>query len=152
MNKPEDIATLFVEGWNNNDAGAIASLFAVDAEFVNVTGLWWHTRTAIFEAHRYGLDTIFQNATAKIIRTKTKWLTDTIAVVHAKMELRGQTPIGTIKHPGMRRNIFSFVMQKQLDGWVCVSAQNTDIIAGMETIIRDEAGNAVGINYRKKPL
>lgn len=152
MTNPEDIAALFVKGWNDNDADAIALLFAEDAEFVNVTGLWWHNRESIFKAHRYGLDTIFQNATAKIIRTKVKWLTDTIAVVHAKMALHGQTPIGNVKHPGPRQNIFSFVMQKQSNQWLCVSAHNTDIIAGMETIVRGDDGSTAGVNYRKKPL
>ena len=119
---PKDIAGLFARAWNENDAEAIASLFAEDAEFVNVTGLWWHNRKSILKAHRYGLDTIFQDAAATIKRTKTKWLTDEIAVVHAKMELSGQTALGNIKNPGKRQNIFSFVMQKTPEGWLCVSA------------------------------
>ena len=30
-----------MEAWNQRDSGAVASLFAEDAEFVNVTGLWF---------------------------------------------------------------------------------------------------------------
>lgn len=145
---PEDIAGLFAKAWNENDAEGIASLFAEDAEFVNVTGLWWHKRKSILKAHRYGLDTIFQDATATIKRIKIKWLNNDIAVVHAKMELSGQTAVGDIKNPGNRQNIFSFVMQNTHEGWLCVSAHNTDILPGKETIIRNETGNAKGVDYR----
>ena len=129
-------------------AEAIASLFAEDAEFVNVTGLWWHKRKSILKAHRYGLDTIFQDATATIKRRKIKWLNNDIAVVHAKMELSGQTAVGDIQNPGNRQNIFSFVMQNTPQGWICVSAHNTDILPEKETIIRNETGNAKGVDYR----
>lgn len=62
-------------------------------------------------------------------------LTEDISVVHAKMELTSQTPADGIKNSGTRQNIFSFVMQRNSEtGWLCVSAHNTDVIPGKETI------------------
>ena len=44
IGRPEDVVAAFVEAWNQRDPDALAALFDSDAEFVNVTGLWWHTR------------------------------------------------------------------------------------------------------------
>ena len=41
---------MFLEAWNHRDPDALAALFDKDAEFVNVTGLWWHTREEIRSA------------------------------------------------------------------------------------------------------
>ena len=149
LDSPESIPTVFTEAWNRRDAQKIASLFDADAEFVNVTGLWWHKRQDIEKAHDYGLRTIFSNSTLTLLRTKVKFLAENVAVVQAKMELEGQTPVGNVVRPGLRRNIFTFVVHKSGDSWSCASAHNTDIIPNMETHIRDEKGNLVAVDYRK---
>jgi hypothetical protein len=80
----------------------LPSIFDADAEFVNVTGLWWHDRESIRQAHAYGLKHIFDRSILQLVRVKVKWLSDDIAVVHARMRLSGQTPIdGVPRHrPG----------------------------------------------------
>lgn len=67
-NNPEDIATLFVRAFNDRDAVALANLFIEDAEFVNVVGIWWHNRQAIWKAHDYGLKTIFNHSIVELIQ------------------------------------------------------------------------------------
>lgn len=146
---PEIIAQRFVKAWNQRDATAIATLFDEDAEFVNVTGLWWHSRQDIEKAHAYGLQNIFQHSTLELIRTKVKFLSEEIAVVHAKMKLSGQTPVDGVRQPGVRRTIFSFVVHRKQGAWHCASAQNTDIVPNMETHIRDEKGQLKGADYRQ---
>lgn len=149
LDHPERVPQVFMEAWNQRDAQQIATLFEPDADFVNVTGLWWTNRAAIEKAHDYGLRTIFNNSTLTIIRTKVKYLAKNIAVVHAKMKLIGQTPTPAVDNPGVRRTIFTFVVH-QLDGkWSCVAAQNTDIIPTMETHVRDEQGQLSAVDYRK---
>lgn len=150
QNKPENIPLIFTEAWNKRDAQKIASLFEEEAEFINVTGLWWHKRADIEKAHAYGLSTIFKQSTLSLIRTKVKYLAEHIAVVHAKMKLSGQTPIGVVESPGDRRNIFTFVLRKTESKWECVSAQNTDIIPNKETHVRDERGRLIAVDYRKE--
>lgn len=147
---PESIPTIFTEAWNKRDAHRIAGLFDVDAEFVNVTGLWWHNRADIEKAHAYGLSTIFKDSSLTIIRTKVKYLSESIAVVQAKMKLSGQTAIGTVKEPGERRTLFTFVVHKVAGKWSCASAQNTDIVPHQETHIRDEKGQLIPASYRKE--
>jgi uncharacterized protein (TIGR02246 family) len=62
--RPEAIPSLFAETWNKRDPNALASLFEEDAEFVNVTGLWWHDRASIRDPHAYGLNTYIQHLDA----------------------------------------------------------------------------------------
>jgi uncharacterized protein (TIGR02246 family) len=151
MNKAkqaEDIPKLFVQNWNNRRADLLAELFEEDADFVNVVGLWWSSRSDIFKAHDYGLKTIFNNSTLKIGKLKTKMLTDSLAVVHARFQLSGQSPIGD--YAGTRNNIFTFVVRKKADHWLCLAAHNTDIVVGAETYVRTESGGLTPADYRQK--
>lgn len=52
-NQPESVPIILVEAWNDRDPDRLASVFEEDAEFVNVTGLWWHDRESIRKAHAY---------------------------------------------------------------------------------------------------
>lgn len=147
--EPEEIPALFVEAWKQRDAEMLASLFTEDAEFVNVVGLWWHNRKDIEKAHSYGFQHIFGNSDIRLMETKVKKLSGEIAVVHARMRLKNQTPKEEVQIPSIRQNIFSFVVQRNEESWVCVSAHNTDIVPGAETNITDEEGNFKPVNYRK---
>jgi uncharacterized protein (TIGR02246 family) len=134
LDKPEDMPRAFAAAWAARDADALAALFAQDADFVNVVGLWWEDRDAIRKAHHYGLSTFFRASRLTVGRVKVRDLGET-AVVHARMVLTGQlAPDGT--EAGTRHTILSFVMARQAEGWLCVSAQNTDIVPGRETFER----------------
>lgn len=148
IESPDQIPQQFVEAWNRRDAASIAELFAEDAEFVNVTGLWWHSRKAIEKAHAYGLKVIFKNSTLSIRKLQVKYIHPEIAVVHARMLLVGQAATPGTSTPGERQTLFSFVVQQTAAGWLCVSAHNTDIVPGMETNVIDEAGNIRAVDYR----
>jgi len=144
---PEDLPRLFAEAWNARNAQALANLFAEDAEFVNVVGLWWHNRDDIYKAHEYGLRVIFHASELKVTKIAVKQLTDEVAVVHARMRLRGQTAHGNVQTPADRYNLFSFVVQKLPQGWLCVSAHNTDIMPGAETNLATD-DKITPTNYR----
>jgi uncharacterized protein (TIGR02246 family) len=143
---PEEIPARFAEAWNERDADKIAALFDEDADFVNVVGIWWNNREDIRRAHDYGLRVIFNNSDLKVTKTRVKYLSDSVATVHARMRLKGQTP----KHgsnPEMRFNIFTFVVHKTERGWSCSAAQNTDIVPGKETNLVEE-GQIKAVDYR----
>jgi uncharacterized protein (TIGR02246 family) len=149
LDTPDRIPTVFAEAWNARDPDTLASLFDEDAEFVNVVGLWWHDREAIRKAHAYGLTRIFNHSTLRIGTVRVKQMTDDIAVVHARMHLERQTPVGAVARPGVRSNIFSFVVHRTANGWRCASAHNTDVIPGMETNIVDDTGHLDAVDYRQ---
>jgi uncharacterized protein (TIGR02246 family) len=145
---PEDVPRLFAEAWNRKDSDKLASLFESDAEFVNVTGLWWHDRASIRRAHAYGFERIFAASTLTVDEVRVKRLPGDAAVVHAAMTLSGQTAIAAIKHPGARQTILSFVVHRIDSRWVCVSAQNTDVAPNMETNVIDDDGRLRAASYR----
>ena len=149
LDSPESIPTVFTEAWNNRDPDKLASIFDADAEFVNVTGLWWHDRESIRKAHAYGLEHIFDRSTLRLVRVKVKRLSDDIAVVHARMRLSGQTPVGGVTTPQTRQNIFSFVVHRMPEGWRCASAHNTDVVPGAETNVIGDDGRFRSVDYRK---
>lgn len=146
MSQPENISTHFTESWNHKNAEKLVSVFDEDAEFVNVTGLWWHNREDIEKAHAYGFKVIFPDSEINLLETRTKRISDYAAVVQAKMRLTGQSPKSKQK-PSARRTIFTFVLHKQKKGWTCASAHNTDIVPGTETNII-EKGAFKSISYR----
>lgn len=146
LHQPGDIAEHFMECWNIKDAKRLASVFDEDAEFVNVTGLWWHNRDDIQQAHNYGFRVIFPDSELTILETRIKQISDAVTVVHAKMKLTGQSPKSKQK-PKNRRTIFTFVLHKQIEGWTCASAHNTDVVPGTETNIIEE-GAFKSVSYR----
>ena len=150
--RPEDLPRLFVEAWNKRDPDALASLFDSHAEFVNVTGLWWHDRASIGKAHAYGLERIFNASTLTVDELRVKELSDDVAIVHAAMTLSGQTAIGAIRQPGARKTIFSFVVHRAAGGWTCASAHNTDAYRTWKRMSSDEDGAFRAANYRTGQL
>jgi len=85
LTAPEDIPNTFIEAWNEKNAEKLASIFDEDAEFINVTGLWWHDRESIFQAHDYGLKVIFKDSTLTFRKSKVKYLSDTMVLQSKRM-------------------------------------------------------------------
>ncbi|SFR16216.1 SgcJ/EcaC family oxidoreductase [Poseidonocella sedimentorum] len=133
---PEEMPDAFARAWMGRDARALAALFAEDAEFVNVVGLWWHDRGAIERAHHIGLTTSFAQSTLTPGAIRTRPLGPDAAIVQARFTLTGQTaPDGALAGP--RKTVLSFVMARAGEGWHCVMAQNTDVQPGAETYLND---------------
>ncbi|PWJ21969.1 YybH family protein [Jannaschia seohaensis] len=128
---PQDFVPAFTAAWMARDGDALAALFAPDADFVNVTGIWWEDRPAIARAHSYALGSFFAETRLVPGRVKIRDLGD-VAVIHARMALTGQrAPDGN--RAGARTTILSFVLHRTPEGWQAVSAQNTDVVPGAET-------------------
>lgn len=144
---PEDIPRLFAEAWNSRDATALAGLFADDADFVNVVGLWWRNRPDIERAHAYGLSTFFKESELSARRVEVRLLGDSVAVVHVRWRLTGQLDkVGTSLDA--RYAVMVFVAEHREQGWTVVAAHNTDVISGSETYVaRGETREAT--NYRE---
>lgn len=148
LDTPHSIAEAFVAAWARRDADGLAALFDEDAEFVNVTGLWWHDRAAIRKAHAYGFENIFGESTLRLMEVRVKMLAENIAVVHARVRLDGQTGTDQTTRPATRNTIFSFVVHRKGGQWSCASAHNTDIVPNMETNLIDADGHFSSVSYR----
>lgn len=150
ITQPEQIPYLFMESWNRYDAQGIADLFYEDADFVNVTGKWWDNKTDIWEAHDFGLRIIFKDSEMQVLKVKVKNVSRDIAIVHAKIQVEGQTQKEDSK-AGVRHTMFIFVAKKENDSWRVISAQNTDI-TGEQTHIKDEDGNLKSVSYKERKV
>lgn len=146
MEKPEDVVPGWEAAWNSADADALADLFAPDAEFVNVVGLWWHDRERIRQAHAFGFTEIFPGSTIKMGTPRVRLLGNRAATVHSRWHLTGQvTPEG--EPAEAREGIFTFVLERQQDSWIVVAAQNTDIVPGTQTHL-NTTDSRTSIYYR----
>ena len=145
VSDPKDFPKAFAKAWQSRDGAQIGALFVEDADFVNVTGLWWRNRAAIAKAHDYALKSFFADTTLKPGVITTRLLGETHAVVHCRFHLSGQTaPDGSTAKD--RRTILVFVLQKSSEGWLAVTAQNTDVAPGKETHLNTHTFTAV--DYR----
>ncbi|MFC0582713.1 YybH family protein [Micrococcoides hystricis] len=146
LEKPEDVIRGWEESWNAADADALAALFAEDAEFVNVVGLWWHDRDQIRKSHAFGFTDIFPGSTITMGEPRIRIMGGVAATVLSKWRLVGQvSPTG--EPADAREGIFTFVLERQEDGWITVAAHNTDIVPGTQTHI-NTAGSRDTIYYR----
>lgn len=146
MKAPEEVVARWQDAWNSADADALSLLFAEDAEFVNVVGLWWHDRESIRVSHEFGFTTIFPGSTITMGKPRLRMLGDAGAVVQARWHLVGQiAPDGA--PAGEREGIFTFVLERRAESWITIAAQNTDIVPNTQTHINAPEGRS-SIYYR----
>ncbi|MFZ0529124.1 MAG: SgcJ/EcaC family oxidoreductase [Propionicimonas sp.] len=130
---PLDVVNRFAKAWNAGDAGAIGALFAEDADFINVVGLWWESARSIRKAHKRGFQLMYPGSVLAVEKLKQRMLGADAAVVHARWRIEGQvTPGG--EPAELRRGIASVVLQRLETGtWIVVSWHNTDIARAADT-------------------
>jgi uncharacterized protein (TIGR02246 family) len=90
QNGPEALVDGFVRAWNSHDMKAFADLFTVDADFVNVAGMWWKGRAEIQAKHEESHATRFKTTNLVSTGTSVRLLRGDIAVIHFSWELTGQ--------------------------------------------------------------
>lgn len=145
---PWDFPHAFRAAWMARDGTAIGALFAPDADFVNVVGIWWEDRQAIAGSHAYALGSFFADTHLAVGRVKVRLMGD-VAIVHARMRLSGQrAPEGGAASD--RTTILTFVLRRGDAGWLAIAAQNTDVVPGSETLVGDGEG-LVARDYRPGP-
>jgi uncharacterized protein (TIGR02246 family) len=126
----EAVVQAFAECWNRHDIEALSRLFAEDAEFVNVVGLWWKGREEIKRAHQATHATIFKSSHLVITKVAVRFLRPDVAIARSAWELTGHT--GPAGEPLPKRTgLLVNVLARTADHWSIVDAQNTDIIEGV---------------------
>lgn len=125
----EQAVAAFAECWNRHDMDAFAALFATDAEFVNVVGLWWKGRAEIKAAHEFTHSTLFRHSRLGIGEVAVRFPSPQLATARCRWTLEGHldpddTPLPT------RHGILLNLLQHANGRWLIVDSQNTDIIEG----------------------
>jgi uncharacterized protein (TIGR02246 family) len=123
--RPEAVVDGFVRAWNAHDMKAFGELFADDADFVNVAGMWWKGRAEIQRKHEESHATRLKGTTLAASGTSTRLLRRDVAVLHFSWELTGEVdPDGKPLAP--RRGIMTIVASGHGSKWQIVAAQNTN--------------------------
>lgn len=118
----------FVSAWNQHDMRALADLYTADADFVNVIGLWWRGRDEIRSEHVKLHEGRMKQTTLTADEPVVRRLAPTVAVAHAKWELRGDAGAPGWKVGEVRRGILMHVLVKENGRWRIRATQNTDIL------------------------
>jgi uncharacterized protein (TIGR02246 family) len=121
------IAAALVDDWNRHDMKSFGGLFAEDAQFVNVIGLWWHSRAEIQKEHEALHATRMRMSHLVATERVVHLLGPDVAVLLQRWQLTGDTGIDGATLP-MRQGVMSLVIVKQSGHWQIASAQNTDIV------------------------
>jgi len=117
----------FAACWNRHDMKAFASLFAADAEFVNVVGLWWKGREQIQQAHEFAHATFFRDSRLTIEKTEIRPVSESILIARCRWNLTGHTAEDGRPLPA-RSGILVNVLKTSNGECLIVDSQNTDII------------------------
>ena len=124
------IVEAFAQCWNRHDMASFAELFAPDAEFVNVVGLWWKGRDEIRKAHEFSHATMFRNSRLTLLERSVRFPVAQVAIARARWSLEGHVaPDGAPLPP--RTGLLLNVLANASGRWLIVDSQNTDIIEGV---------------------
>ncbi len=122
------VVSRFIEAWNSHDMKAFANLFAEDADFVNVIGLWWKGRSDIQKQHELLHATRMKDTQLTSTGVSIRRLDPDYAIIHNTWELRGDEGAEGWQIGEVRKGIVVHVLQKVSEGWLIVSSQNTEIV------------------------
>jgi uncharacterized protein (TIGR02246 family) len=120
----------FVDCWNRHDMAAFAALFAPDAQFVNVVGMWWRGRAEIQKAHEFTHSSMFKDSRLSVLETQVRLPAEGIALARSRWRLEGHVgPNGSALPP--RNGLLFTVLQNKSGTWLIIDTQNTDIVEGV---------------------
>ncbi|TJY58835.1 SgcJ/EcaC family oxidoreductase [Sinimarinibacterium sp. CAU 1509] len=131
-NRTQEVSAVveaFAACWNVHDMTAFGDLFAPDAEFVNVVGLWWKGREAIREAHAFIHATMFKHSRLTFQSIDIRFPADTLAITRAHWTLEGHVSPQGDALPA-RTGLMLNVLAQTPSGWQIIDSQNTDIVDG----------------------
>ncbi|NUT51177.1 MAG: SgcJ/EcaC family oxidoreductase [Saccharothrix sp.] len=119
---------VFTSAWNDHDMVRHFSVFAEDADFVDVVGRRLRGRSAALADQRARHAQRFAESTVRTLELDVRLVRPDVAVAHYHWEMTGDRGSGDTG-PGVRRGIFTFVLSHQDGRWLVVAAHNTESVA-----------------------
>ena len=121
------IAERLEASWNAGDGKGFASVFAPDADFVNVRGEIHRGRGSIASGHEFIFSTIYQGSKVHYDVVAARLLADGVILAQSTALL--QVPGGPLA--GEHRAVQSLVLAQTGDDWEVASFHNTFIAPPM---------------------
>jgi len=120
------LGSQMIAAWNAHDMKAFAEQFCVDADFVNVYGMWWTGRERIQAEHEATHASVFRRSCLSPRNTVVKFLRPDVASLHVLWELTGLAlPKGQALPD--RKGVLVYILVKDGGTWRIAVAQNTDV-------------------------
>ena len=120
------------EAMNHKDWKAYGDLFADDADWINVVGMFWHGKENLVNAHAAYASTVFRNGGFTYSDMSIREVAPNVAVVvvteHAVEQL---APDGVTKLPPGEGRL-SFVVVKRKEKWKITLGHNTGVLKAAE--------------------
>jgi uncharacterized protein (TIGR02246 family) len=126
----ERVVAAFAGAWNQHDMEAFAELFAPDAEFVNVVGMWWRGRAEIKAAHEFTHSAMFKSSHLTILETTVRFPAPQLAIARSRWLLENHVSPDGATLPA-RSGVLVNVLALRDGRWSIIDSQNTDIIEGV---------------------
>lgn len=107
--------------WNTADSDAFAGAFTIDADFVNVYGMYARGRAAIAAGHHFIFTTIYKDSKVEYRVVSVRELAAGVGLVHVSARLN--VPAGPMA--GTHEALWSGVALLLDDGWKFTAFHNT---------------------------
>lgn len=143
---PLEVVSAAERAWNAHDHKALGRLFAADADYINVVGLWWTSRHSIERVFKRSFKHEFRQARIAVEKVAFRQVGSDGAVVLVRWQVSGQLdPDDAPTDP--RRGVLTMTLERVQDGtWLIVSAQATDIVIATDTNVA-RGGTVTATSY-----
>jgi len=120
------------EAMNHKDWKAYGDLFAEDADWINVVGMFWHGKENVVKAHAAYASTVFRNGGFTYSDMSIREVAPSVVVVVVtEHSVEQVAPDGVTKlPPGQGR--LSFVVVKRNGEWKITLGHNTGVLEAAE--------------------
>jgi uncharacterized protein (TIGR02246 family) len=110
--------------WNRHDMTALAELFADDAQWVNIVGMYWPSKTALVSGHTVFHRTFFQTTDIELRNVEIRNIAPDVCAAVVLLKVGPFTPPdGTPR--ATSENRLSIVLTKRDGRWRIVHGHNT---------------------------
>jgi uncharacterized protein (TIGR02246 family) len=124
----DEVVLTLVSAWNQHDMKAWADCFAEDAEYLSVSGTYWHGRAEIEanlgELHR----SVFRDSRFRPVEWTIRMIASQAALVHLTWRMKEKRGLAGWIDRETRRGILTLVLERSGDRWLIRSAHNTDML------------------------
>src|ERR1700683_4473578 len=85
--------------WNRHDMAALSDLFADDAHWVNIVGMYWPGKGAVVGAHERLHSTFFRTTEQQLIDVTARSIAPGVAIAVAHLRMEAFTPPDGVHRP-----------------------------------------------------
>jgi len=126
------VVQAFAECWNRHDMKAFAKLFAPNAEFIDVVGLWMKGRDEIKKAYEFTHAKRFKNSQLTVSDVSIRFPSENIATAKCRWVLERHVSPDNKCLPA-RHGILVLVLSRNSKTWSIIDSKNIDIIEGVSS-------------------